>query len=251
MADVIPALNLPYITIQQIRDAGIPITEADDPTVQASIDLWMDQVDRWTGQWFNARQYTITIEGRNSNLIAIGIPIIEVTRIQLNHFLPRDAGEIFNDLSNFQIFVGRAWPDDRRNPRITIVANRSSIFGNFGRAFVRGLFTDIDGTYGFIEIDGTTPKPIQRAMTKLVLRDLKNPLLGQVSGGGLITGSKKREETDLHEIEFYQPSEEQANSSVKSLTGDSEVDKILAYYRKPISIGGSINAIPRIDGGTV
>ena len=249
MADVIPALNEPYITIQDIRDAGIPDTEKNDAEVQASIDHWSAQIDTWTGQWFNAREIEVTVEGRNSNILLLGIPIISISQIRINHHLPDNAGDLYTTFDRFQIFKSRDYPDDRRNPRIKLVSNRYSIYYSYGRAFMRALYTTIDGIFGFIEKDGTTPLPIQRACLKLVLRDLKNPLLTEVTeaGGGL--GPKKREKTDMHEIEYFESSQSTISKDRGTVSGDPEIDRILSYYRKPIGVGGSINAVPRIDSG--
>jgi len=249
MADVIPALDLPYITIQDIRNAGIPDTEKTDSEVQSSIDYWSAQIDVWTGQWFNAREVEVTIEGRNSNILLLGIPIIDVTQIRMNHHLPDHAGDLYTTFNRFQIFKSRVYPDDRRNPRITLVTNKYSIYSSYGKAFMRSLFTTIEGIFGFIEKDGTTPKPIQRACLKLVMRDLKNPILDSVSNPHTTAGALKREKTDLHEVEYYESSESVVATEQGTLSGDGEVDRILSFYRKPIGVGGSINAVPRIDSG--
>lgn len=250
MADVIPALNEPYITIQDVRDAGIPDTEKTDLEVQASIDHWSAQIDTWTGQWFNAREVEATVEGRNSNILLLGIPIIDITQIRINHHLPDHAGDLYTSFERFQIFKSRDYPDDRRNPRIKLVSNRYSIYSSYGRAFMRALYTTIDGIFGFIEKDGSTPLPIHRACLKLTMKDLKNSLLDEVSSGeGGSLGPKKREKTDIHEIEYFESTNSTIAKDSGTITGDPEVDRIISYYRKPIGVGGSINAVPRIDSG--
>ncbi len=253
MADVIPAALVPYIDIADVRSAGIPESEADDATVLLKIKLWSDLVDKWTRQFFNRRDLEITLEGKNSNILLLGIPLIEVDSIRLNHFLPRAAGEVL-DLTLVQSFIGRTSPvDDRRNPRIKILVNSRSIFSTVGRTFRRGLLSTITGKFGFLETDGTTPEAIKRSVLKLVLKDIRNPLLSDVSGtsgsGSTTLGAKKREETDLHEIEYFQPSAEVLKSMERSISGDAEVDRLLSYYRSPISIGGSILDIPTVDDG--
>ncbi len=251
MADVIPAVDVPYITVAQVRTEGVTVAEAADSVVLAKIALYTQLVDRLTRQWFNRRDVVITAEGKNSNLFQLDIPIIEVDLLRINHHLPSTAGELI-DPSLFTAFNSRTkHSDDRRNPRIKMLANRGSIFGNFGRTFRRGLLTDITGKFGFIEPDGTTPLAIQEAMLRLVIRNIKNPILGSVSGsesGGAV-GPRRREKTDLHEIEFFESAANKKASTTNTATGDAEVDRILALYKGPIGIGGSINDIPRVDDG--
>lgn len=248
MSDVIPSANVPYITLAQVRAEGITTAEASDAKVNASIALWSAFVDRRTRQWFNRRDITMRIEGRNSNLLMLGVPIIAVDSLRLNHFLPEEPGEVLES-TRYIVYAGRSYPDDRRNPMVKIFANEGSIYGSFGRTFRRGLFTDIVGKFGFVEPDGTTPVEIQRAMLMLVVNDIKNPISSVISSGGAV-GPKTSETTDLHSISFAEPVEQQLKLSGKSVSGIEEVDRILAHYRSPISIGGSILDIPRIEDGT-
>jgi hypothetical protein len=231
----------PYVTLQQIRDLGLTQAQYPDAQVNAEIKLWSDSFDQWTGQWFNSRAKTIRLEGKNSNVLFLGIPILTVTQIKMNNETVPTA------LSFFEIFNNRgSKPDDRRNPMIKMLSKSDIIFSQSNsRVFRRGFFTDITGTFGFLEADGTTPQMVQRAIMKLVVRGLKQPINSTATAGNL--GPKKREKTDLHETEYFEPETGSAASGAVSLSGDPEVDKIIGIYKAPMAIGGSILDVPALE----
>lgn len=243
--DTIPAANIPYATIADVRAAGITDGQADDLTVQALLNLYTSFIDRRTRQWFNRRDLTVRVEGRNSNLLQLGVPIIQVTSLRANHHLPTSPGEIL-DLNRVEVFTARTYPDYRRNPMIKIIANRGSIYGSYGRSFRRGMFTDIVGSFGFLEPDGSTPPEIKRALVKLVIIAINNPI---ANANGNATGPVASETTDIHSISYFKPVDEELESRVGTASGDKEVDEILKAYRAPIAIGGSILDMPVIDDG--
>ena len=222
-----------YITLQQVRDAGITAGDADDATVLAAIKIWMEFIDQQTGQFFNKRSGTYTFEGRNTDVVFFGAPIIDITAIRMNR------ESVGTPLDNFMIFNSRDFPDNRRNPKLKIVSKRRNIFTGTSsfKTFHRGTTSEIDGSWGFLEPDGTTPALVQRAVLKLVIKAIRNPLDSTTTTSN--QGPLKREKTDLHETEYFEPGKsavEQGDSS----SGDVEVDKIIAMYRRAPIIGGSI-----------
>lgn len=228
-----------YITVAQVNaeDATLGLT---DPQIEAKIDHWMAFIDRQTGQWFNSRTLTMRVEGPNSNVLFFPVPNLTMTSIKLNS----EANTA--DLTFFEIFNGRSLPDNRRNPMIKIVRRTGDIFSGsatLGRIFQRGFFTELAGTWGYLEEDGSTPLEIQRATLLLVFQDIQNPIVDAASSSS--SGAVKREETDLHEIEFFQPSE---SSSSGGESGNTDVDTILAKYKAPFGIGGSFLDVPTTEG---
>lgn len=205
----------------------------DRKSIEKEIKTASSFIDYHTRQFFNSRSKTIRLEGNNSNVLLFPIPIISVSEVRLND------DTVGTDLTNFEFFNNRGnIPDDRRNPRIKIFEHNRNIFrGSLGRAFLRGTMTEIDGYFGFIDEDGSTPALIQKAVNRMVISSVSNPI-STTSTGGLI-GPKKSERVDLHETEYYQPDDVQGGPSGK-ISGDVEVDRIINMFRSPIAIGGSI-----------
>jgi hypothetical protein len=206
------------------------------PRAEALIATASAFIDQATGQFFNKRSATINIQGNNTPVLWLPVPIIEVTYLNLNGDV-----ELFEGFDrDFVAFKGRTLPqDDRRNPkiRLDVRKNRQSIFtGRDSYVFSREALTEIRGAFGFLEADGSTPSLIKRATFMLAITDANKPLsdtgLASASVGGL-----KREKVDVHEKEFF---ERKAGASIRSASGNSEVDEILARYRTPVRVDGSI-----------
>lgn len=196
----------------------------------------MGLIDEVTGQFFNARSATVTLEGNNTPTLWLPVPIISITQLLINSTsLELQEGEDYD----FVAFKGRERPqDDRRNPRIklNVGRGRDSIFTGAitNRVFIKETLTHITGTFGFLEPDGSTPALIKKATAILALGSANVPIA--TSAGGT-TGPLKRTKVDLHEQEFF---ENKVTTSKSSITGDAQVDYILAKYRAPIRISGAI-----------
>lgn len=206
---------------------------------EAVIQQAMALIDNKTGQFFNKREGDFRIEGKNVAIMHLSVPIIEIEKLIINSTNTELVeGEDFD----FVAFKARSQPtDDRRNPRIklNVGRGRDSIFANSltTRIFVKGTLTQLIGSFGFLEPDGSTPFLIQRATKILAMADINTPIGGSLSVSSS-SGPLKRLKVDLHEQEFFEPSSNK--DSVKSSdSGSEEVDRIIAQYRTPIRIGGS------------
>ena len=204
----------------------------------------MDFIDEKTGQFFNKRTGTFDIEGNNTNTLFLNVPIIEITKFLINSSDVEISEGIDYD---FVAFKGRARPqDNRRNPMIKLNFGRArnSIYANSltNRYFARGTFQTIEGSFGFLEPDGTTPSLIKKATLILALRDVNAPLAGSSTSGTV--GPLKRQKVDLHEEEFF---ELKGQTSKGTLSGNEEVDRIIANYKSPIGIGGSFKRLPEYE----
>lgn len=218
-------------------------TEFDETELNNLILDAMDFIDRHTRQFFNSREFTIALgneiklEGNNSRLVLLPVPIIRIDTIRKNN---EDA---LLDLTDVKIYKSRAIPDDRRNPMIKLIRDDHDIFVvNTGR-FLRGTITTIEGAFGFLEPDGSTPRLIERATLKLAIIRAVNSI-GASAGSSASTSGKgplKREKTDLHEIEYYDANATNTNAgnAGTGLSGDDEIDDIIAAYRGPPIIGGT------------
>ena len=199
----------------------------------------MQWIDNLTGSYFNKREGTYDIEGNNTALMHLPVPIIQIDELLINSTkTPLTEGEEFD----FVAFKGRQKPtDDRENPRIklNVGRGRDSIYVSSltSRMFVKNTLTQITGAFGYLESDGSTPAAIQRATKLLVMQEIENPIGG---GTDATTGAGplKRLKVDLHEQEFFE-SQENKDSARSTSTGNAEVDRIIARYRTPIRIKGS------------
>jgi len=106
-----------YVQEPDIRAAGISFAQARDIEVQDSIDLWEQYVERWTRNFFRSVAATVTLDGNNSRVLFLPIPILTITSLQMN--------SIAADLPASQFVAHNARgpvKDDRQNPRIEVRA---------------------------------------------------------------------------------------------------------------------------------
>jgi len=197
----------------------------------------MQLIDSYTGQWFNAREFVgenaIRIEGDNSPLMVLPVPIISVSSLKVNN------AETALPNTDYMVFNGRAIPDDRQNPRIKLQPRVGAdyIFRETNPAyFMRGKFNYIEGVFGFLEPDGTTPEGIQWATARLTMLLIQKEAATVVDGG---SSAIKREKVDLHETE-YAVGDPVATHKIAPYSGDQDVDRIIKQYKSPGAIGGTI-----------
>lgn len=197
----------------------------------------MNFIDEKTGQFFNKRPALVALEGNNSPTMWFPVPIIDISKLLINS----TEQELFPGQDrDFIQFIGRAEPqDDRRNPRIklNVGRGRDSIFiGSVtSRIFSKDTLTEITGDFGFLEPDGSTPPGIVKATKMLASKEINSPSTSASATSG--QGPIKRRKVDLHEEEFF---EIRSSTSRGSLSGIAEVDQIMATFRTPIRLGGSI-----------
>ena len=243
-----------YITDDEVIGAWDP-----DQTAPAAADInasieWVSKfIDRVTRQWFEARTLTVFLDGNGGNTLYLPIPIISVTSLYTN-------GDFTNavDTTEYAVYSSVGLEDDRRNPRISLISENADFFARIaneslnvypGATFRRGRQNvKIVGSFGFVEpgTPPTTPSMIKRACMKLVLRDLKNPVgnAGSSSASETTTtpapiGPILMESTDHHQIMYSNPRMGAMRTGNLSVTGDNEVDAILALYKGPLLIGSS------------
>lgn len=222
-----------YITLQDVRDAGVTVTQADDATVLASIELWSQFMDRACGQWFEPRSLDILLDGTDSKLLWFQVPIISVSALYINELttiLDTQYYHVYNNL-------GAGLRDDRRDPKIALkdeqsveffartVASMSEWKFLFGRKNQR-----IVGVFGYVESDFSTPLQIQRAVLKLVTRALSAS--DSLNPDPVPIGPIVSEKTDGHSITYGGISWGK-KVGLLGITGDPEVDQIIALYKAP------------------
>lgn len=238
-----------YITVSDVRAAGLTQAKVADADVTSAIALWQEFLDRACRQWFEPRTLAIKFDGTDSDTLHFGVPIISVTSLKVNDSptaLP---------VGSYRVYSSAGYPDDRRNPRIKLVSEGGhDIYSapmQFGRfKFQKGRQNqEIVGSFGFVEADGTTPLMIKRALLKLVLEKLQTPVYvdptcaasGISSLPPMLAGALKEEWTDGHRLVYAVSDPAPRKPGLTGVTQDQEIHDIIRLYRAPIGIATPAN----------
>lgn len=234
---------MPYATIQDVRDAGLTDdTLFPDASITAALLMWEQFIDRVTRQFFEPRVADVTLDGTDSDTLHFSVPVISVTELYLNN-----STEVL-DTSLYRVYNGRQAPaDDRKNPRLKLVFDNSDDI--YTRPVINGQIKfrkgrqnqRLVGTFGYTQPDGSTPLLIQRALVKLVIEKLTNPIYPDPNNPidpVVPHGPLLEEETDDHRMKWSAPG---GNTRARSpgligITTDREILDILTLYRSPIAI---------------
>lgn len=234
-----------YCSLQDIRDEGITVAMASDIQVLNAISVCQEFIDRACRQWFLPKQLVLGLDGTDSDTLHFGVPIIQIDSIKLNNS-PDNLDPAF-----FRVYNARVYPDDRRNPRIKLIrADEIRDIFTAPHPYDRLKFRkgrqnqEIVGSFGYLEPDGTTPKLIQRALCKLVISKLQNPLFVDptvtptVPPAPPIVGPLIEEETDDHKQKYAQAGGTVAarRPGLSGITDDQEILDIISLHRAPIGL---------------
>lgn len=235
-----------YVTIDELRAEGLDETKYPDTLVQSRIAFNSTMIDRFCGQFFEARKLILDLNGPGAWEQSINIPIVNVEEVVL---LDREfpVTKVFTfDLDDLVIYnrhitQGLTYPDDREDPRI------GNVYFPMGRQNVR-----VTGTFGYTDLQGNTPTEIKRALMLMILRD-KEPLFSPKRSSSLassLAGPILEEKTDDHSYKVGAATRSQSTSGY--FTGDPEIDMILWDFRRPAHMGVALgaNVTTGIDGGT-
>lgn len=204
-----------YASVADLRAEGVTTEQASDQRLQQLIDLATSYVEAITGLWFEERAMTLRLDGTGSRTLWLPIFPTEVSTVRVD-------GRAVTDYVAYNRFA----PDDRRSPRLV-----REVGWPKGRQNI-----EVDGRWGYVDpAPGggvKTPEPIRRAVLRLVVREL--PLLTDVEG----QEDRKRtrivsETTDGHSYTL------ERLAVTLDLTGDPDIDGILAMYRRPIAVGSA------------
>lgn len=229
-----------YATVTDARNEGVPATIVDG-TIQAALDTWSQFIDRACRQFFESRNATIDINGNDSRILFLPVPVITVTSLFTNANFTTAL-----PTTDYKVYAERGpVVDNRKNPKIELTNPGQGIYDlprtQFGM-FLRGTQNQrVIGAFGYTESDGTTPKLIKRAVLKLALRQLMN---GGPTGGlwneinkNTSSGKIMSETTDGHTVTYDAFRINPSNPGLSGITGDQEVDRIIDMYRAPIAMG--------------
>ncbi|WP_338869392.1 hypothetical protein [Myxococcus stipitatus] len=205
-----------YATVADMRSEGVTPAMAGDTRLAVLLDEATRTIDKVTGWHFEPRSATLQFDGRGTQSLWLPVPPIRIYRLAIN-------GEDVPFSRAYLVVVGSPVGPDFDGPRITL---------RHGRVFPRGEGNVAVGArWGYTEEDGTpegrTPPAIRRACMLLVLRSL-SPLADEASleerTRWRVVEERTREQS--YRLDSVRP-------SVRPLTGEPEVDVLLAPYVKP------------------
>lgn len=237
----------PYVTVQEIRDEGVPTVAAGGPSdakVLEHINTWQAFIERATRQWFVARAAVMSINGNESNLLQFPVPIVSITYIKLNN----STEEL--DTSLYKVHNSYSSPDDRWNPRIELATSDDRDI--FSRPYGRLMFRkgeqnqEISGSFGFVESDGSPPLLIKRALLKLTIEKLMTPIYSATIPSFPIppppSGPLLSEKTDGHARTYAQAGGPVAwrRPGLVGVTADREILDIIKLHKAPIALGSPV-----------
>lgn len=206
---------MPYVTVDDMRAEGVPASYSDD-RIESRIVLAETYVESETGQWFDPREQTLTFDGNGDRVLLLPICLLEVTSITVDEVELTD--DELADITNYN--RRPPGPDDRRNPKL--VRGVGSIWPTGTQNIV------IEGTWGYVEADDSTPLLIIEAVKRLVIRNLD--LLADASAQ-----AERREATYGTSFTTHNRSVTLGSAAVSGgPTGDPEIDRVLKRYRKPL-----------------
>jgi len=208
-----------YASAQDLRDEGVTVAEASDARLIALLAEATDTIDRLTGWFFEPRARTLRLDGRGRRSLELPWVPLVIDQVSINGDLV-DAQEVS--------WWGAPVEPGFTEPR---VERRRGVF-------TRGSGNvELQGTWGYTEPDGSrfgrTPLAIRRACMLLVMRTLP-----KLSEHDLVSDARSAWRV------IEQRTRDQAFSLSKpmqhaDLTGDPEVDLILARFSRPMALGAA------------
>jgi hypothetical protein len=219
-----------YCSLQDIRDEGITESELSDERAYKLMTGWQTWIDKMTGQFFISKELTLDFDGDGSRMLLLPVPIIDCYNLYVN--------DDFNNVvstSSYTVYNRRGpVQDDRSNPHILLKRSIDNIYASIsGGVFKIGDRNQrVHGTWGYVELDGSVPAPICRAMLILVIASME--LLPDDQIDQLRVGRIVEEVTDRHRIQY---SDLYDRLKTWAPTGITDVDTALKMYRSPMRIG--------------
>ena len=216
-----------YVTVAEVKTEGVP-AKTSSALIARRINKWEQIVEQITGNIFvKTEPGELRFDGNDSKMLHLSVPLVSVSSLKIN-------GETVDlPTDDYIAYTGRALPqDDRKNPKLELRPQTTSIFRRNAGIFVMGLDQLITAAWGFVEADDSTPQMVKDAILELVILDLDG-YFEKISTGGVnpITGVK-RERTDGHEIEYHAVE----NARVVWSFMPKHISDMLALFRSPWAI---------------
>lgn len=211
-----------YASVADLRAEGVTAAEATDARLLLLLEEASSQLDSVAGWFFEPRPATLRLDGRGTPSLDLPVPPLRVDEVLIH------GAAIALDAESLVIVGAPVWPGFD-GPLLSFP---------HGRRFPRGRGNVVvSGLWGFTEADGTplgrTPPAIRRAAMLLVLRNLA-PLADDAS---FEARSRWRLLEERTRDQSYKLDSVKGSSS--ELTGDPEVDVLLAPYVRPSLFGAA------------
>ena len=253
-----------YMTVADVRLEGPPFNDAvtyPDAWVEKKIDLASEQIESFTGNWFESIERTgvsaIQVDGNRSNFLPLPFPIVYIDSITIIYEARYGADTSYEiDLTEVTVYnrhltQGLVSPNDRKLPGISIddflgLPNDSlstwpegeqnvHLEGKFGwtsLAFGATVGETVVGSQ-IPQSEGVTPPLIERACMMLVRKYW--PKMGDFHG--MMSASKSiaditRIKVRDQEVNYSVPKDNNSGVMIGGTTGDADVDRILLDFKQ-------------------
>jgi hypothetical protein len=165
-----------YISIDDLRDEGFPSCDFPDRRANKAIKQAQAFIERITGQWFEPRELTLTLDGWANFEHVMDVPIISVFELRFRNndgTAPHIVDPAEYAVYNRHLSQGLLNPDDRQNPLLAFkrfgddsihrhdVTRVSRAFPEFSRFFERNKQNvQVQGVFGFTDPDFTAGRTV-------------------------------------------------------------------------------------------
>jgi hypothetical protein len=210
-----------YASAEDLRAEGVTAAMASDARLLSLLVEAGALLDRVTGWFFEPRQKTFRLDGRGTPTLELPTPPLQLDEVHI-------FGATISMHPDDMVIVGAPVEPGFDAPRLTL---RRAVFPR-GAGNV-----EASGVWGYTEPDGTplgrTPLTIRRAAMLLVLRQL--PKLTDADSAAARSAWRLLEERTRDQS--YRLAARRDAGVV--LTGDPEVDELIARYRRPAGLGAA------------
>jgi hypothetical protein len=210
-----------YASAEDLRAEGVTAAMASDARLLSLLVEACALLDRVTGWFFEPRAKSFQLDGRGTPTLELPTPPLQLDEVRI-------FGATISMHPDDLVIVGAPVEPGFDAPRLTL---RRAVFP-------RGVGNvEASGLWGYTEPDGTplgrTPLAIRRAAMLLVLRQL--PKLTDADSAAARSAWRLLEERTRDQS--YRLAAWRDAGVV--LTGDPEVDELIARYRRPAGLGAA------------
>lgn len=236
-----------YVTLADIRNEGFGEALVTDAQIAQAAWIATTLIDRATSQWFEPRRRQFRLDGRGTPDLFLGIPIIGLLDVQVGLppalVVPRTRDSIA--IYNRHLTQGLLTPDDRNNPRVGYAAGDGRWTRGTQNVYLDGYFghteSGPDDAVGetapgsqYPVAFGRTPALIHHAAILLTVQ----LMWGLAGGRGEEFRTRSRVVSESTRDQSYTLAPLSAADAEFGITGNVEVDGILALFAAPFSAGG-------------
>lgn len=198
---------MPYCTLDDLKSEGIGTDQASEKRL-ADLIAWASQeIDNWTGQWFEPRTRRFRLDGTGIEELPLPVKPITITAVSVDGYPFTGPYEVEADPDDPHLYSEWGWPEGHGN-------------------------VVVEGTFGCVDENGQTPAAIRRVCMRLVAREL--PKLSDEEGQEQKKRARIIQESTGGGAHAYMLSPDRRPAN---MSGDPEIDAVLAHYRAPVRGG--------------